>query len=154
MALLWVLFAVWALWLWLSGHWFGRVLAFLVFGGGGAVMALVILGPEGPTVALPGAAGALVAAWLIAALPHWICDAAVRRDKALVAEMLDGVTWAKNHSVPDDPNLYDRNQTLLLRGENEDTIRSNFLRWAVFFLIISLIIAMIFDVIRFFIIGS
>ncbi len=61
--LLWVLFAVWALWLWLSGHWFGRAVAFLVFGvvfGVGLAAAM-----SNPAPAIFG----IVAAWFVAAIP-------------------------------------------------------------------------------------
>lgn len=61
------------LWLWLSGHWFGRVLAFLAFGalfaviGGGVCYRAA---PDGVGLLLGGIAG-IALAWPIASLPIW-----------------------------------------------------------------------------------
>ena len=60
------------LWAWLAGHWFGRVLAFLVFavilGLGGAILFAAIPGATTAAAGLGGIVGAALA-WPVAGLP-------------------------------------------------------------------------------------
>lgn len=64
--------AAFVLWLWLAGHWFGRVLAFLGFGfalmlaGSAAVLRS---GMDSVAIELAADAGSLIVAWFIASLP-------------------------------------------------------------------------------------
>ena len=66
--------AIGVLWLWLSGHWFGRVLAFLTFGvvfaGIGGLLYYGAAGHPDPGIVF-GCIVGLAAAWPVASLPTW-----------------------------------------------------------------------------------
>ena len=64
------------LWLWLSAHWFGRVLAFLF----GSALALMMAAATGlPNVAVGSLLIGLPIAWAIASAPVWVARGYVIR---------------------------------------------------------------------------
>jgi hypothetical protein len=68
MKLLWALLVLVLLWLWLSGHWFGRGLMLTALAGFG-IFLLVAAQREGPQV-LGGLM--ILGSWPIASVPQWI----------------------------------------------------------------------------------
>lgn len=69
-----LILAIVVLWLWLVGHWFGRILAFIAFaiglGAGGAVMGLAFA-PGATGAGIGGAGLGLALAWPLASWPIW-----------------------------------------------------------------------------------
>ena len=68
--------AVAVLYVWLAGHWFGRVLAFLVLavplGAGGAMLFITTpAGADNPTGAVIGAILGVLAAWFVSSIPTY-----------------------------------------------------------------------------------
>lgn len=91
-------FGMGVLWLWLSGHWFGRVLAFLCFGGVALVVAAVMSGfskEAGVFIAVMAAMAGLPCAWLLADLPMGVA----RRKYAARVKRMDEL-------LHPDPRLY------------------------------------------------
>lgn len=90
---MWALVVIPVLYWWLSGHWFGRVLAFIFW------VPVVVVGPAKmiPNVNLPPDYGAayglfmlaccMVIAWLIASLPLYIKARHLRADSAARSSM-------------------------------------------------------------------
>jgi hypothetical protein len=70
--------ATFVLWLWLAGHWFGRVLAFLLFGVVAAVVAIAAGDGKGVIVAVSGIFG-LIAAWLLSGAPRYYYQERIRQ---------------------------------------------------------------------------
>lgn len=58
------------LYVWLRGHWFGRVLAFLAFGGFLAFAGVAIR--DGNPDAILFVIGGLAIGWVIASIPMWV----------------------------------------------------------------------------------
>ncbi len=68
-----VVLAVALLFLWLCGHWFGRVLAFLAMGAGFGIVGFVALSSgRGGAVGFLGFLLGLGLAWLLASVPTWL----------------------------------------------------------------------------------
>lgn len=68
MAFLWIAFGLGLLWLWLSGHWFGRVVIFL------ALIALglaIYAATENSTGHLTGIC-IVLAGWPVSSAPRWV----------------------------------------------------------------------------------
>lgn len=64
-----LLLATALLYFWLIGHWFARVLVFLLLGAAGFVIG-AISGHDAPASIIFGVAGVAIA-WYVAALPTW-----------------------------------------------------------------------------------
>ena len=96
------------LYLWLVGHWFGRVLAFLAFavafGAGGATLALTMTPTAGVGGGLYGLAIGVGLAWLLASWPIWH----LRRVFKAACEAQDAAFEAALRPVQQVPRLIDR----------------------------------------------
>lgn len=68
-ALLWVVLALGLLWLWLSGHWFGRALMFLLGAVIAAAIASLVSEPHGAALGALSLIVGTVTAWVIASIP-------------------------------------------------------------------------------------
>lgn len=88
------------LWLWLSGHWFGRVLAFLAFGTVfGVFLFLAFSDGKGGGPGLLGFVCGQGIAWVLAGIPiwrqRWLDAAAAEAIAARKRELLSGPTATK-----------------------------------------------------------
>ncbi len=75
--LLGLVILVGVLWWWLSGHWMGRVVAFLGFAavlgfGGAAILASSAAPPSQLFAAIIGATIGMTAAWFLAGIPTYL----------------------------------------------------------------------------------
>ena len=70
------------LWLWLIANWFGRVLAFLLFGGISVItIGEILTGAFGGerTAAIIAVLLSLIVGWCIASIPMWVAQSKERR---------------------------------------------------------------------------
>ena len=95
-----LLFAMAVLFLWLSCHWFGRVLAFIAFGALFGLLGFIALGQGqgGAGYGLIGLLLGLALAWVVASLPIWW----QRRLRKAELEALSARRWVVQPRSDDD----------------------------------------------------
>ena len=69
------------LYFWLLGHWFARILTFLMFGAAGTLLALVLKHGDNPGPEIAAIVIGFVGGWFIASLPTYYWRYELRRQQ-------------------------------------------------------------------------